>query len=389
MRQRWKRDGMRWAVLSAACLAGLALMGAEAAKAERGVSDREVVLGMCNALSGPASALGMGMKNGALVYFAKINRQGGIQGRNVKVISYDDGYEPKRTVAQTNRLIQEDKVFALFGYVGTPTAAAILPLINREKIPFFGPFTGAEFLRHPVNRNIFNVRASYFDETEAQIRYLTEKRGMKKIAVFLQNDAYGLAGKGGVVKALKKRGLSLLAEGRYERNTIEVDAGLAEVKKANPDAVIMVGTYKAMAAFIKKAKDQGLEAVFLNVSFVGTAALLKELGGAGEGVIISQVMPSPLDSSLPLVKEYRKEMKAADFGEYDYTDLEGYMGAAVLVEILKRAGRALTRESFIAAAESLEANVGGLHLAYRPQDHQAMKKVYLTRISGGRVAPLD
>lgn len=388
MRLKWKKP-WRATVIFAFFLAGLAFLGSDEAPAEPGVTDSAVVIGMSNALSGPASALGTGVKKGAKAYFTRINSRGGVHGRTVKVISYDDGYEPKRTVAHTSRLIQEDKVFALFGYVGTPTAAAILPLINREKIPFFGPFTGAEFLRHPVNRHIFNVRASYFDEAETLVRYLAEKQRVKKIAVFLQNDAYGLAVKGGVLKALKKRGLSLSGEGRYERNTVEVDAGLEEIRKARPDAVVMVGTYKAMAAFIKKAKEKGLEAVFLNVSFVGTAALIQELSGAGEGVMISQVMPSPHDLSLPLVKQYRKDMNDAGHREYDYTDLEGYMDAVVFMEILKKAGKTLTRELFISAAESLDVDVGGLRFAYQAKDHQALNKVYLTRVAAGRAAALD
>lgn len=354
------------------------------ARAENGVNDREVVIGMCNALTGPASALGTGVKKGALVYFDKVNRAGGVHGRKIRVISYDDGYEPRNTVAQTRKLIADDRVFALFGYVGTPTSSAIIPAINEAKIPYFGPFTGAEFLRNPVNRYIFNVRGSYFDEAETQVKYLTD-RGIRKIGVFYQNDAYGLAVKGGVLKALKKRGLDIAGEGTYERNTENVGAAVAALKQARPDAVSMVGTYKAMAAFIKQAKAEGFNPVFLNVSFVGTAALVKELAGAGDGVIITQVMPSPRDSMLPVVIQYRNDMKAAGHAELDYTDLEGYLDAVVFVEVLKKAGSGLTRDSFIAAAEAMNVNVGGLTARYSASDHQAMDSVYLTRISGSRV----
>jgi branched-chain amino acid transport system substrate-binding protein len=352
---------------------------------DQGISANEIVIGMANALTGPASALGSGVKKGALTYFNKVNSSGGINGRKIKVISYDDGYEPKQTVDMTNKLISQDKVFALFGYVGTPTSTAILPIINKEKIPYFGPFTGAEFLRSPVNRYIFNVRGSYFDEAEMQVEYLTKKLGKKKIAVFIQNDAYGLAVKGGVIKALKTRSMTLAGEGTYERNTSNVDAGLAALKGADPDAVVMVGTYKAMAAFIKKAKSEGFTPTFLNVSFVGTAALVKELGGAGEGVIISQVMPSPTDTSLPLVHQYHADMRAAGHSELDYTDLEGYVDAVVFTEVLKKAGKNLTRESFIAAAENLNATNGGLTFAFSPSNHQAMSKIYLTKIAGSKV----
>ena len=356
--------------------------------ADPGISGGEVVLGMSNALSGSASALGKGVKTGALVYFNKVNAAGGIQGRRIKVISYDDQYEPKNTVANTEKLINQDQVFALFGYVGTPTSKAIMPLVNRNKIIFFGPFTGAEFLRSPVNKFIYNVRGSYFDEAEAQVEYLTRKRGLKKIGLFMQKDSYGLAVKGGLVKALNKRNMTIAGEGLYERNTEDIGSGFAEIRRENPEAVSMVGTYKAMAAFIRKAKTEGFNPVFLNVSFVGTAALIKELGAAGEGVIITQVMPSPQDTSVQIIKQYRADMNAAGHRELDYTDLEGYADAFVFTEILKKAGKNLTRESFAKAAEGLDVTVGGLKFGYAPNNHQALKKVYMTSIVGGKAVPM-
>jgi ABC-type branched-subunit amino acid transport system substrate-binding protein len=368
---------------------GLMITVSPAGVQEQGVSGNTITIGMANALTGPASALGTGMKNGALAYFKKINAKGGVNGRSIRVISYDDGYEPKQTVEATNKLVYEDKVFALFGYVGTPTSTAIMPVINKEKMIYWGPFTGAEFLRNPVNQNIFNVRGSYFDEAETQVKYLTEKLGKKKIGVFIQNDAYGLAVKGGVVKALKSRNMDLAGEGTFERNTEQIDAGLAALKATNPDAVIMVGTYKAMAAFIKKAKAQGFNPLFLNVSFVGTAALVRELAGAGEGVVITQVMPSPYDTSLPIIKQYQADMKAAGYGELDYTDLEGYIDAVVFVEVLKKAGTQLSRDTFIKAAEGLNAGVGGLAFSFSPANHQAISKIYLTKISGNKVVALN
>jgi branched-chain amino acid transport system substrate-binding protein len=369
-------------------MAGIVCSALPSPAQERGVDPASITIGMANALTGPASALGTGVRDGAMAYFNKVNAGGGVNGRMIKLISYDDGYEPARTVAVTKKLLSQDKVFALFGYVGTPTSTAIFPTIENEKIIYFAPFTGAEFLRNPVSRYIFNVRGSYFDEAETQVAYLTEKLGKKKIGLFIQNDAYGLAVKGGVIKALKKRDLGLSGEGTYERNTENVDAGLATLKAANPDAVIMVGTYKAMAAFIKKAKAESFNPVFLNVSFVGTAALVKELAGAGDGVIITQVMPSPHDTSLALVRQYQRDMKDAGHTDLDYTDLEGYVDAVVFVEVLKKAGMDLTRESFIKAAESLHANVGGMSFAFSPDNHQALSKIYLTKISGNRVVSL-
>jgi branched-chain amino acid transport system substrate-binding protein len=356
---------------------------------EQGVTNHEIIIGMSNALTGPAAALGTGVKAGAMTYFQKINNAGGVNGRKIKVISYDDGYEPKRTVENTNKLINEDKVFALFGYVGTPTSTAVLPIINKEHMLFWGPFTGAEFLRTPVKKNIFNVRGSYDDEAEMQVKYLTEKLGKKKIGIFIQNDAYGLSVKLGVIKALKKRNLEIMGEGTYERNTENVDAGLDALKSYNPDAIVMVGTYKAMAAFIKKAKAQGFNPIFLNVSFVGTAALVKELAGAGGDVIVTEVMPPPYDSPLPLVHQYRQDMRATGHSELDYTDLEGYVDAVVFVEVLKKIVGPLTRESFIAAAENMNTTVGGLTFTFTAENHEAMSKIYLIKIAGSRVVEIQ
>ena len=385
--ERWRQCRRR---LLAMFFAWAVFFGAGgSADAAPGVSDDEIVLGMVNSLSGPASALGTGIKKGALVYFDKVNAAGGIHGRKIRVISYDDGYEPRETFTMTEKLIREDRVFALFGYVGTPTARAIIPLINREKIIFFAPFTGAEFLRNPVNRYIFNVRASYFDEAEAQIDYLTGKMRIDRVGIFLQNDSYGLAVKGGIHRALRLRKLAIHGEGTYPRNTEEVEAGLTEIRKADPQAVSMVGTYRAMAAFIKRARKTQFDPLFLNVSFVGTAALIRELGEAGEGVLVTQVMPAPDDPSLPLVAQYQKDMEAAGYREFDYTDLEGYVNAMVFSEILGRVGPDLSRESFVQAAEQLEVNLGGLAFNYSPTDHQALKAVYMTLISGGRAVPVQ
>jgi ABC-type branched-subunit amino acid transport system substrate-binding protein len=367
----------------------VALLGVPNAQAETGVTDSEIVIGMSNALQGPASALGTGLKKGAMVYFDKVNAAGGVHGRKIRVISYDDGYEPRQTVSNTDKLIKEDKVFALFGYVGTPTSKAIMPTINRERVIYFGPFTGAEFLRNPVNKYIFNVRSSYFDEAEAQVNYLVNKLGKKKIGIFIQDDAYGLAVKGGIIRALKKRGLELAGEGRYKRNTVDIDEGLAALKAAGPDAVSMVGTYKAMAAFIKKARAQGFDPVFLNVSFVGTTALIDELEGKGEGTVVTQVVPSPMDSSVGIVKQYQRDMKAAGHSDFEYVSLEGYIDALVFVEALEKAGANLTKNSFISATEGLSFTQGDMTFSYSPNSHQALDTIFITKISGGRALPLE
>jgi ABC-type branched-subunit amino acid transport system substrate-binding protein len=357
-------------------------------RAADGVTDTEIKLGVCNAQTGNAAALGTGINTGAGAFFAKLNAAGGVHGRNVQLVTYDDGYEPDRTVAQTTKLIEDDKVFALFGYVGTPTSSAIMPQLLKSGIPYFAPFTGAEMLRNPVKKNVFNVRASYFDETEGLVERLTTDLNVKSIGVFIQEDAYGAAGEAGVQKALRQRGLTVTGKGTYKRNTVDVDAAVAALQQANPQAVIMVGAYKACAAFIKKARAAGFTPVFCNLSFVGTTALVQAMGADGDGVYISQVMPSPDDTSVPIVKSYQEAMQAAGQNNFDYTSLEGYVSAAVLAQGLEKAGPDLSRENLVAALESLNTDLGGLIVAMSPTHHQALVEVHFTKVQGGKAVPV-
>jgi branched-chain amino acid transport system substrate-binding protein len=360
-------------------LAALALGAALSASAQ-GVTDSQVVLGQSVALSGPAQELGKDMQVGASLYFNHVNSRGGVHGRKIVLKTLDDGYEPPRAVANTKKLIEEDRVFALFGYVGTPTSQAVLPIFTAARVPYIGAFTGAELLRSPHNRYIFNIRASYFDETEAIVQHLTAM-SVDKIAVFYQNDAYGQAGLTGVERALKARNLQVAAKGTVERNTIEVKKAVDEMLKAKPQAVVMIGAYKGCAEFIKQMKRANAHPTFWNVSFVGSKALAKELAGEGRGVQISQVVPFPWDKTAPVVKEYRKLLAEAG-GEPGFGTLEGFIAAKVMVEGLRRAGRSLDRESFIRAMEQLDSfDAGGFKVSFGPGNHNGSKFVDLTIIS--------
>jgi ABC-type branched-subunit amino acid transport system substrate-binding protein len=356
------------------------------AGAQEGVTEKEIRIGMANALSGPASGLGVNLKAGAEAYFARINAAGGVNGRKIALVSKDDGYEPEKTAAATRALIEQDKVFALFGYVGTPTSTAAVPLASRAGVPYLFPFTGAEFLRNPVNKWVFNVRASYFDETETMIERLTKDAGAKKIALFIQDDAFGEAGKAGVNRALHRRNMKVAEEARYKRNTIEVDEGMAKIKAAAPDAVVFVGTYKPLVEIVKKARAAGIKARFITVSFIGTADFIREAGADGEGVYITQVMPSPDNTTVPLVKQFQDDMKG---GPVNYSSLEGYANAAVLVEALKKSGAAPTRAAFVNALEGLTIDLGGLKVAFSAASHQGAKDVFLTVVRGGKPVPVD
>jgi len=353
------------------------------ALAEPGVSDKEILLGQSAALSGPAKELGSEMRSGALLYFEQVNASGGIHGRRIKLQTLDDGYEPERTTANTRKLIEEDKVLALFGYVGTPTSLAALPLLTEAKVPFVGAFTGAQALREPFNRYVFNVRASYFDETEKIVEQLTTT-GIKQIAVFYQNDAYGKAGLAGVERAMAKRGLKIAATATVERNTADVAKAVATLSATRPDAIVMVSAYTSVAAFVKGMKKAGSAAQFHNVSFVGSRPLAAALGDEGVGVAIAQVVPFPWSGTLPVTREYQAQSRAAGAKDVSFTELEGYIAARVLVEGLKRAGRELTRERLVTALESLSrADIGGFQVDYSSSNHNGSTFVDLTIIGRG------
>lgn len=346
----------------------------------QGVSSDTILIGQSAALSGPAEQLGKEMQAGALAFFDAVNQSGGINGRKIKLLSLDDGYEPEKAAANTRKLITEDKILALFGYVGTPTSNAALPIFTEAKVPFIGAFTGAQSLREPFNRYVFNVRASYFDETEAIIQHLVQS-GAKRIAVFYQNDAYGKAGLAGVERAMKKRNLAITSTATVERNTIDVANAVQSLSKDNPTAIVMISAYKSCAAFIKAMQAANAFPQFWNVSFVGAKALAKELGEDGRGVQISQVVPFPSSDVTPVVREYQKRIGGAD--KYSFTSLEGYIAAKVLVEGLRRAGKNPTRESLVDGLASMgKVDLGGFTVNYTPTNHNGSSFVDLTIISG-------
>ncbi len=362
-------------------MAAMALLPFSTPAMSQGVSADTILIGQSAALSGPAEELGKEMKSGAEAYFDAINKSGGINGRKIKLVSVDDGYEPERAATNTKKLITEEKVLALFGYVGTPTSNAALPIFTAAKVPFIGAFTGAQSLRDPFNRYIFNVRASYFDETEQIVGHLVQQ-GIKRIAVFYQNDAYGKAGLAGVERAMKKRMLDIAATATVERNTVDVSAAVGTLAKSKTDAVIMISAYKSCAAFIKAMKQAGGYQQFWNVSFVGSKALSNELGDDGRGVQISQVVPFPWSDVNPVVRDYQKRIGGPE--KYSFTSLEGFIAAKVLVEGLKRAGKNPTRESLVDGLASMgKVDLGGFTVNYAPTNHNGSNFVDLTIISRG------
>jgi len=370
-------------VMKNATLATALVFMAITSHAKEGITSDSVTFAQVAAMDGPASALGTGMRAGILAAFEEANRAGGVNGRQVRLDSWDDGYEPNRSVAHLRNVISGDNHIGLIGPVGTPTTKATQPIASEAQLPFIGPFTGAGFLRDASHGNIFNVRATYAAETEAWIHHLVDVEGMQNIAILYQDDGFGRVGLKGVTAALEKRGMTLTAEGTYTRNTLAVKGALLKLRKANPDAVVMVGAYKPIAEFIRLSRKLKFEPTFVNISFVGSKALAAELGKDGQGVIISQVVPFPWDASKPVVADYLAAMKAVDASaEPDFVSLEGYIVGRLALKALDKVGADLTREAFLDALNGMETvDFGGAVLAFGPGDNQGMEDVFLTRIT--------
>ncbi|AMP06308.1 ABC transporter substrate-binding protein [Collimonas pratensis] len=357
------------------------LLAAVTAQAETGVTANTITLGQSAAFSGPAKELGKGMHDGAQAYFDQVNASGGVYGRKIILKTLDDGYEPERAAANTKQFIEQDEVLALFGYVGTPTSNASIPAVSKAKLPFFAPFTGAQSLREPFNRNIFNIRASYFAETEKIVQQITTL-SLKRIAVFYQNDAYGKAGLEGVTRALKKRGIEVAGLGTVERNSVDVSDAVAKIRASKPQTVIMVSAYNSSAAFIKAMIAAGSPPSFWNISFVGSQQLVTALGKDASGVQIAQVMPAPWDETHAIVKEYRKYYLQDGKKQWDYVSMEGFIAAKVFVEGLRRAGSNLSRDSLIRALETISHyDAGGYFITFNPSSHNGSEFVDLTMVA--------
>jgi branched-chain amino acid transport system substrate-binding protein len=369
----------------------VAVAAGSPALAEDGVSADKIVFGQAAALEGPTAALGQGMKIGIMAAFAEVNKAGGVKGRKLELKSVDDGYEPTKSIEAVKKLLGEDKVFAIAGAVGTPTAAATLPIATEAGAPFIGAFTGSEALRSPYKPLVVNVRASYFEETEAMVEHLTKDLGATKIAIMYQDDAYGQAGLAGVKKALDKRKMTLAGEGTYERNTTAVKKALTDIKKVDPDAVIMIAAYKPAAEFIKFAKQIKLDATFVNISFVGSDALAKELAGAGAGTVVTQVVPFPQDAAVPAVANYRAALKASAPNEQPgFVSLEGYLVGRTIIAALEKVNGEPTRKAFVEAVQKSGGfDLGGFKLTYAADNNRGSNEVYLTVIQAdGSLKPV-
>ena len=347
-----------------------------------GVTDDRVLFGQSAAFSGPAQELGRNMRLGIEAAFFEVNERGGVHGRRLELSSLDDAYEPEAAVTNTIRLIEQDKVFALIGEVGTPTSRSATPVAAAAGVPFMAPFTGAEFLRNPEWNNIINMRASYYQETEEMVARLTTDLGIDRIAVMYQDDSYGRAGRNGVQIALERRGMAPVSIGLYPRNTTAVKTALLDLKRGAPDAVIMIGAYEPVAALIEWARHTGIDPIFMTVSFVGSNALARELGPVGEGVYVTQVVPFPTDDSVPIVSSYLEALAAYDpEAAPGFVSLEGYLAGRLAITALEGCGRDVNRACFLDSLRSADViDIDGFELRYGQDDNQGSDTVFLTTI---------
>jgi len=356
-----------------------------------GVTEKEILIGSCSALEGPSHFLGTETVTGAKAYFDMINEAGGVDGRRLKLIAYDDSYDPSKTEACFNRLM-EQKIFALAFFVGTPTAVKYVPMAESNKIPLVGLFTGAQTLYVPLRHWVVSVRASYFDETREQVDGLWGTLGYKKIGVIYPDDPFGTTVLEGVKTALKSHGAEPVATASYQRQTAQVGEAIDKVRAANPEAVVVVGPANTVAPILKQSHAKGWKPLFLTVSFVGTDELIQEAGSDAEGVVVTQVVPPYYLTEYKTVALYRRTLgKYYPSVQPNFVSLEGFVDAMVLVEGLKRAGKELTREGLIHGIESMhDIDVGlgeQLKLNYSAKKHAGFDRVIPTVVRGGRAVP--
>jgi len=356
-----------------------------------GITEKEIVIGSCAALEGPSSFLGRETVNGAEAYFHLVNEEGGVNGRKLRLLSFDDSYDPAKTQACWDNLMAH-KVFAMGFFVGTPTAVKYVPLAESNEIPVVGLFTGAQTLYTPLRRWVINVRASYFDETREQVEGLWNALHYRRIGVIYPDDAFGAAVLQGVQAALKANGAETVAAASYVRQTSQMGEAIEKVRALNPEAVVVVGPSNTVAPLLKQAHVKGWKPLFVTVSFVGTDELIQQAGADAEGVVITQVVPPYYLTDLKTVALYRRALeKYMPGARPNFVSLEGFVDAMVLVEGLKKVGKEPTREGLIHAIESLhEVDMGlgpQLKLDYSARSHKGFDHVIPTIVRGGRAVP--
>ncbi|GHE98985.1 ABC transporter substrate-binding protein [Thalassotalea profundi] len=334
-----------------------------------------IVLVSSSALTGPAASLGIKLNQGANLYFDKINQLGGINGQHVKLIMLDDGYEPFKTYQNTKKVLESDELFALFNYVGTPTSHAIIPLLKKYEPLLLTPFSGADFLRIPVKPNIFNLRASYFQEAQAQINYLINTVKVKNIALMVQADEFGDAVEAGYLKVLKQYGLKPVVTTRYRRNTEDIELSLDIFSQHLIDAVAFVGTYEPFARLINLASSKGFSPYFSTVSFISSQDLFNKIKVPAR-VLVTEVFPDPKNCELLLCEEFRLDAKAANLKGFDRIVFEGYSNAKLFSKVAMQCANSLTKACYINKLNRFFESLGGLKVRFTENDHQGLEQIF-------------
>jgi ABC-type branched-subunit amino acid transport system substrate-binding protein len=366
---------------------------------DQGVSKSEILIGSSLAKTGLISFLGLEYERGAEMYFNKVNDAGGVFGRKIKLITYDDGYIPAKTIQNIQKLLVDDGVFAFVNFVGSPNGAKAMPMLEEVKVPLVGIFSGAKILRQPLNKYIFNIRPSYYEETEYFAKGAVDQLKLKKVAIFYQNDDFGLDGLNGMRIALKNRGITPVAEASYNRGTLNIEPALKTISESGAEAVAMIATYSQAAKFISMAKEQGFNPVFLCLSVVGPEEFAKTLGEAGDGVVVTQILPPPFSITDPnynptskgVLNEYAQDLnKYFPEASPSFGSLEGYINAKVLVEGLKNSGVDPSREKLIEALEKLNLGLEvGTRVIFSPANHQGMNILHFTYIKNNKFISID
>lgn len=363
------------------CIAACASAAAAPALPQDGVGRTTILLGQ----SGEVAGQGVARENtdGANAYFALVNRQGGVFGRRIDLKTYEDGRDAKRVVENTERLVTQDKVFALFGYRSTPSIEAVMPILKREKVPLIGPFSGSKSLRVPHNPEIFHLRAGYHQEAVRLIQHITTL-GVGRIALLAQDDSFGKNAMEGFEDALTKAGVKPVAVSTFPRKTSDVRASVAAIAAAHPQAVAMACGAKGCIDFIKQTRALGLRPQFLTISNLNSDDFIKALGEDGRGLVMTQVVPHPWSTTVPLALEFRQVLKdTAPSVPVSYSSFEGFIAAKLVVSALRSAGPDLNRAKFTAALESMnDLDLGGFRVRFSPRDHQGSNYVDITMIGG-------
>ena len=353
------------------------------ANAVDGVTDKSVTVGIVNTTSGPTATTGIMFNAGPKVYFEKLNKSGGINGRKIEAKYYDDGYEPVRAASETKKAIENDHAFVILNNNGTPTAKAVLPIIDRAHVPFLFPRTGDIAVRDPFNRYIFNLRSSFAVEMVELINQAVIKEKKKKVAILTQADTFGNVVLSAAQKALRDKGIKdFAANGEVPRNSVDITAAFETIAKSNPEVVVLGVTQAAAVPFLKLAHSKNKKWRFLALNNLNPV-VTQLTEGEGDTMLISQVVPNPTTSTLPIAKQFREDMKAAGQEKsINFVAFEGYVNAHFFAEALRAAGNNPTRETLIDAFESKEFDLGGIKVLFSKTDHDGTLPVLVTQIKG-------